>query len=92
MKTPTPRDWLAALERDPDAHQKLLDREGSLSRAAWLLASIRNQAVGYAKPTPSATDLRSAAAALHSRCGLTEPLPTTEHLAADCRRAGLDVT
>lgn len=69
--------------------QLLIECEGSLAIAAWHLARARNSETGYGEPTPSPTDLRSAAASISSSVAIA--LPPTETLVADARAAGLEV-
>ncbi len=79
-----------AARMEATAYAKLLvECGGDLASAAWLLARSRNVAAGYETPTPSPTDLRTAAASICGAVG--RALPCTETLVADARAAGRDV-
>lgn len=88
-KTPTPAEWLARLEEEPDRYRELVEREG-LAGAAHQLATWRRAAAGYALPVPNRSDVLAAARTLRTRCGL-DRIPSGRALANECRKAGLRV-
>lgn len=79
-----------AMRQEMTALAALLEEHGGdLAVAAWHLARNRQNRAGYTVPTPTPTELRSAAITIAA--AVLRRVPSTDALVADARAAGLEV-
>ena len=73
-------------------HELMDQHDDSLPAAAWDLASLKIKAgPRFLKPTPTETELWTAAIEIAQITGRGEPVPTKSQLAFMCRTAGKPV-
>lgn len=91
--TVRPVEYLLALEEQGgQGYERLLARhDGSIALAAYELASVKNEAIGF-HACPNARDIRVAARTIEGRVAYLDGLvPKARVLAAECVAAGLPV-
>ena len=91
--TPRPVEYLMALEEQgSQGYERLLARhDGSLALAAYELAAVKNEVIGF-HACPNPRDIRVAARTIEGRVAwLGGLVPKAHVLAAECLAAGLPV-
>lgn len=90
-ETERPTEWLRRLQEDSARYAQLISDSGSLSFAAYRLASARCRVQPVPALVPTATELMTAARELARRVNPILPEPILPLLLADCEFAGLAV-
>jgi len=83
-----PAETLRSLEQSRTGYQVFLAEQGSLTQAAYKLASLKLEARGL-RPPPQAREVHVAACEIHARTGSTGSPPTYTAVASEIRSYGL---
>lgn len=85
-----PIEWLRAL-REHNGYERLIEQAGSLSVAAWRLATAKRQVWETPTEVPTARELRAAARELVKCTEQDSAISSGTELASECESAGLHV-
>lgn len=86
-----PGEWLRSVSQERDGFKRLLDEEeGSISAAAYRVASAKCRSQEVATEVPSGMDVKAAARLIAAKVPGTV-VPSTKVLIAECESFGFNV-